>query len=75
MDHFEKYNAIRIHRTKALMSRKGKMIFDIIPYLLQVNIPGVPGYIESSHQFGISRYKLTRKIVKMLQTVFPYKLK
>ncbi|MCP4130407.1 MAG: hypothetical protein GY754_05450, partial [bacterium] len=44
---FHTYNQAKTTSLLSVLSEAGKMLFDFIPFLLDTNIPEMPGYIES----------------------------
>jgi adenylate cyclase class 1 len=52
---WRKYNALRVKRAFEVNADQGRLAFHVIPYLLSVNHPALPGYV-SDHAFSTGIY-------------------
>jgi adenylate cyclase, class 1 len=69
---FKSYNQKRINLAYALNSEKASVAFEIIPALLSVNVPGLPGYVAGGDAVcGICRTGTARDFKKVLKNYFP----
>lgn len=67
-----RYNRNRIERAKALFNEKKRPLFDCIPFLLQINHPEFPGYVDNPElPYGLLYYGFNRDIQVSLIKVFP----
>jgi len=67
-----RYNKARVERALVLLPNKHKPLFHVLPFLLHVNHPLLPGFIESNDvPFGINNYSFRQDIANALRCVFP----
>lgn len=66
-----RYNKARIERCVSLLPDQHKPLFHVIPFLLHVNDPSLPGYIEdSSVPHGLHNYTLRPDVASALNQTF-----
>ncbi|WP_088330028.1 class I adenylate cyclase [Lacimicrobium sp. SS2-24] len=66
-----RYNKARNERALALMPEDKRPLFHVLPFLLHVNHPDFPGYIDHADvPFGINHYSLRKQVSEALLTVF-----
>lgn len=67
-----RYNRNRIERALSLFDNKTRPIFQCIPFLLQVNHPEFPGYVDDPElPYGLFLYSFSRDIQVSLIKTFP----
>lgn len=67
-----RYNKARCERAIALLPDDKKPLFQVLPFLLHINHPLFPGYIESDVvPFGLNNYSLRDLLKEALVKVFP----
>ena len=67
-----RYNKARVERALTLLPKEHEPLFHVLPFLLHVNHPRIPGYVESSDvPFGINNYSLRQDIANALSKCFP----
>lgn len=67
-----KYNRTRIERALSLFGEKKRPLFHCIPFLLHINHPDFPGYIDDERlPFGLQYYSFNRDIQVALLKTFP----
>jgi len=67
-----RYNKARCERAVELLPDAQKPLFQVLPFLLHVNHPLFPGYIENdSVPFGLNNYSLRDLLKEALIKVFP----
>ncbi|MCW8090387.1 class I adenylate cyclase [Alteromonas sp. ASW11-130] len=67
-----RYNKARIERSLSLLSEEHRPLFHVLPFLLHVNHPDLPGYIENENTpFGLNNYSYRDQIKNALCEVFP----
>ncbi|OOE96385.1 class I adenylate cyclase [Salinivibrio sp. IB643] len=57
-ERIEAFNRVRMDRARSAMSRQAQAIFDVLPVLLHLNHPALPGFCGDSVPFGIADYQL-----------------
>ena len=68
---FKHYNTQRTNRLLTLMPTKKSHVFHLLPFLLNVNIKGLPGYMdEENTPSGIQGFKITNELSKALEKSF-----
>lgn len=67
-----RYNKARIERALVLLPPERRPLFHVIPFLLHVNHPELPGYVEPQAElfFGLNNYSFRDEIRESLLTVF-----
>jgi len=66
------YNGNRIKKALEINPEPSRIAFDVIPYLLHVNDPSVPGYVETGARCcGVSLYTPGNEAVRTLTQRFP----
>ncbi|GGD51369.1 class I adenylate cyclase [Lacimicrobium alkaliphilum] len=66
-----RYNKARNERALELMPSDKRPLFHIIPFLLHVNHPDFPGYVEQAEvPFGLNHYSLRKQVSEALTEVF-----
>jgi adenylate cyclase class 1 len=69
-----RYNKARVERALMLMPAEHKPLFHVLPFLLHVNHPELPGYIEGENiPFGIHNYSFRDVVENALLQCFPDK--
>ncbi|MDO6566431.1 class I adenylate cyclase [Alteromonas sp. 1_MG-2023] len=69
-----RYNKARTERALMLMPAEQKPLFYVLPFLLHVNHPELPGYIEGDDiPFGIHNYSFRHVVEQALFQCFPEK--
>ncbi len=69
---FLEYNKYRLKKAFVLSPKKAALVFRALPFLLQVNFKGFPGYIDDPDTpRGIKLFRLSQKSRQALQTLFP----
>lgn len=68
---FLQFNQFKVDRTLRTLAEKDRSIFLIIPRLLHVHQPGLPGYFEGDVPCGISNFNLTHESRLALEKWFP----
>lgn len=67
-----RYNRNRIERALSLFDDKKRPLFECIPFLLQINHPDLPGYVEDPLlPYGLLYYSFNRDVQKSLLKIFP----
>ncbi|MAI64955.1 MAG: class I adenylate cyclase [Alteromonas sp.] len=71
-----RYNKARIERALSLLPEEHRPLFHVLPFLIHVNHPELPGYIESASEaesvpFGINNYSFRKDIERALNRCFP----
>ncbi|NMH60524.1 class I adenylate cyclase [Alteromonas ponticola] len=68
-----RYNKARIERSLSLLSEQHRPLFHVLPFLLHVNHPDLPGYIEDDNTpHGLNNYSYRDQIKFALLEVFPH---
>ncbi|WP_026376184.1 class I adenylate cyclase [Aestuariibacter salexigens] len=68
-----RYNKARIERALALLPDDQKPLFHVLPFLLHVNHPDLPGYSEGVDvPFGLNNYALRPEVTQALKHMFPH---
>ncbi|MGL6176340.1 MAG: class I adenylate cyclase, partial [Vibrionaceae bacterium] len=57
---FDIFNQARFERACSAMHAQALTIFNILPVLLHINDPAVPGFVEKAAVFGIANFPLTQ---------------
>lgn len=66
-----RYNKARNERALELMPADKRPLFHVIPFLLHINHPDFPGYIEHKDvPFGLNHYSLRKQVSAALAEVF-----
>lgn len=69
-----RYNKARVERALMLMPQEHKPLFHVLPFLLHVNHPELPGFVEGDDiPFGINNYSLRQVVEQALLLCFPEK--
>lgn len=69
-----RYNKARIERAMALMPEHKRPLFHALPFLLHINHPDFPGFVDDPRvPFGISNYSFRTVVAEALQQMFPHK--
>lgn len=69
-----RYNKARIERSLALLPEDRQPLFHVLPFLLHVNHPELPGYIESDDTpHGLNNFSFRDQIKDALIACFPAK--
>ncbi|GGW85774.1 class I adenylate cyclase [Alteromonas halophila] len=69
-----RYNKARIERSLALLPKDRRPLFHVLPFLLHVNHPDLPGYIENSEvPYGLNNFSFRDQIKDALTACFPAK--
>ena len=70
-----RYNKARIERALALLPAERRPLFHVIPFLLHVNHPDLPGYVEPEGElfFGLNNFSFRDEIKAALENCFPDK--
>ena len=69
---YKRYNAQRIDRLLTLMPAKKSHVFHLLPFLVSVNIKGIPGYIDHPKApCGIQGFKVNEDLRSALEKSFP----
>lgn len=69
------FNKTRIDRAIALLPKEKQPLFHVIPFLLHVNHPEFPGYVDDpSTPHGIANYAFKPELKSALISVFPDKV-
>ncbi|MCW8109517.1 class I adenylate cyclase [Alteromonas ponticola] len=67
-----RYNKARIERSVSLLSEEHRPLFHVLPFLLHVNHPSLPGYIDNDKTpYGLNNYSYRDQIKAALLEVFP----
>lgn len=67
-----RYNKARIERALTLLPVEHRPLFHAIPFLLHVNHPQLPGFVDDEHiPFGINNYSFRQDIAEALNACFP----
>ncbi|MDF2177220.1 class I adenylate cyclase [Aliiglaciecola sp. CAU 1673] len=67
-----RYNKARIERAMALMPEQKRPLFNVLPFLLHINHPDFPGYVDDDRvPFGINNYSFRPVVAESLYTLFP----
>lgn len=70
-----RYNKARSERAVILMEPNQRPLFQVIPFLLHINHPEFPGYIDNiATPHGLDKYSLRPKLAAALNATFPTKL-
>lgn len=70
-----RYNKTRCMRAIELLPDDKKPLFHVIPFLLHINHPQFPGYVEHKDApYGLNNYSLRAEIRDALQLMFPQHL-
>ncbi len=70
-----RYNKTRYERALELMPAEQRPLFHVLPFLLHINHPAFPGYVEDPDTpYGLNNYSLRKAVVAALQHVFSDKL-
>lgn len=68
-----RYNKARIERCVSLLPDQHKPLFHVIPFLLHVNEPSLPGYVESKDvPYGLHNFTLRPDVVSSLARLFSH---
>ena len=66
------YNRHRIDRALSLFNDKQRPLFFVMPFLLQVNHPDLPGFIDNPDvPYGLALYSYQKEDKEAMKTVFP----
>ncbi len=67
-----RYNKARIERSLSLLTEEQRPLFHVLPFLLHVNHPALPGYInDSDTPYGLNNYSYREQIKSALVEIFP----
>lgn len=68
-----RYNKARIERALVLLSEERRPLFHVIPLLLHINHPKLPGYVEPSAQnfYGLNNFSFRDEIKNAVVTLLP----
>ena len=71
-----RYNKSRTERALSLLPLENRPLFHVLPFLIHVNHPDLPGYVESPSNdvlvpFGINNYSFRKDIEMALTRCFP----
>ena len=68
-----RYNKARIERAQALLPPERRPLFHVIPFLLHVNHPDLPGYVDADADlfYGLNNFSFRDEIKDALFTIFP----
>lgn len=67
-----RYNKARHERALALLPEDKRPIFHVLPFLLHINHPAFPGFVEDEAvAFGLNNYSLRDAVTASLLTIFP----
>ena len=71
-----RYNKSRTERALSLLPLENRPLFHVLPFLIHVNHPELPGYVESPSNdvlvpFGINNYSFRKDIEMALTRCFP----
>ena len=68
-----RYNKARIERAQALLPPERRPLFHVIPFLLHVNHPDLPGYVDADAElfYGLNNFSFRDEIKDALFTIFP----
>ncbi|XOV80186.1 MAG: class I adenylate cyclase [Aestuariibacter sp.] len=68
------FNQLRTERAVSLMPEDKRPLFYVMPFLLHVNHPDLPGYIEDDDTpFGIINFAFKPELTAQLEAIFPDK--
>ena len=62
-------NTARLEVARGLMGSRQQVVLDVLPVLLHVNNPRLPGFINNSIPCGIAHYTPERQALQSLQTL------
>jgi adenylate cyclase class 1 len=70
---FQKYNELKLGNLKLALSEQQMInLMEFIPYLLNVNIPNLPGYIPAKNiPFGVHDYVPSPRLIDFISKRFP----
>ncbi|MBI5186512.1 MAG: class I adenylate cyclase [Nitrospinae bacterium] len=69
---FLKYNQYRLQRAFEFMPRRTALVFRVLPFLLHVNHPDFPGYVDNpATPSGIKLFELAPEAYNALIVLFP----
>ncbi len=67
-----RYNKARIERALVLLPEDRRALFHVLPFLLHVNHPDLPGYVDSDEvPFGLNNFSFRDQIKDAMQDCFP----
>lgn len=71
IDRFLAYNRSRIIKAVKFREEKATLLFKVVPFLLHVNLPGLPGFVDASCPCGVMRYNPFQPLsLKLFRTYF-----
>lgn len=56
IDRFLAYNRSRIIKAAKFKEDKATLLFKVVPFLLHINLPGLPGFVDGPCPCGVMRY-------------------
>lgn len=66
------YNENRIKRAYEINPEAAKIAFEIVPFLLHANTPGLPGYVDTVEPVGgVARYQPAEEVTQLIRKTFP----
>ena len=71
ISHFLQLNRTRIARLSKLVTSSQQRFFNLLPFLIHTNIPGLPGYINKDVPVGIIDYQADEKTIKDAEKLNP----
>ncbi|MEW9797614.1 class I adenylate cyclase [Alteromonas sp. CYL-A6] len=67
-----RYNKARIERALVLLPEERRPLFHVLPFLLHINHPDLPGYVDSDDvPYGLNNYSLRTEVTQALAESFP----
>lgn len=68
---FLRYNQFKINRTLQTLYRTDRLVFTVVPRLLHVHQPGLPGYVEGDAPCGIFNFTVNKEAQTASEKLFP----
>ncbi|NVK54689.1 MAG: class I adenylate cyclase [Alteromonadaceae bacterium] len=68
-----RYNKARIERALVLLPEEHRPLFHVLPFLLHINHPDLPGFVEAKGDacFGLNNYSLREEVKQAISAIFP----
>ncbi len=66
-ERFLRLNAAKLQRSRSALQERQQLFFDLLPLLIHVNHPALPGYASKNSPCGIDGYQPSEQLLERLQ--------